>query len=80
MDMQPLAELAMSLQNANNAVMKNAASLQRKSVNAPKFVVPGLMDGSRFYEPKMPMHPYGMPQGPPQGYAPMQPQMRPPGY
>ena len=84
MDMQHLAELAMSLQNANNSVMKNAAALQSKPTNSPKFVTPGLMDGSRFYEPKMPMYHYAMPQGPPRGYSPMPPQMQPqmqaPGY
>ena len=52
MNLQPLAELAMSLQNASATVMKNAAALHGTPSESPKFVVPGIMDGSRFYDPR----------------------------
>jgi len=73
MDLQPLAELAMSLQNANTRVMKNAAALQNKPSESPKFVMPGVMDGSRYYAPRQNPY-YSLPQAPPHG-LPQMPQM-----
>ena len=76
MNLQPLAELAMSLQAAGASVMKNAAALQGTPSDSPKFVVPGIMDGSRFYDPRKSRFPIGHPANFTPGYrgpsAPMQ--------
>jgi len=78
--LQDLARLAASMRAAQGQGTggPREASDYRKPDGAPKFVTPGVMDGSRFYAPRQPVMgmgfapPQGMgyggpPQGPPMG-------------